>query len=485
MQLVCMDYLSLETSKGYSSVLIITDHFTKYAQAITTRNQSAKTTAKVLFDNFIVHYGIPGTLHSDLGRSFESKVIKELCILLGIEKTNTTPYHPQCNGICERFNKTLLNMLGTLPQEKKHKWPENVSTVTHAYNCSRHESTGFSPYELLFGRPARLPIDIQYGLDELSSEMTSTTYSEYNSDLRKRLNYAYQKACKQLQLAAQKQKHSYDTRVRGATLAVGDVVLVRKTGLHNYDKLADKWEEPLYVIKAKPYKELPVFRVKPLEGGRTRTLHRNLLLPVKTSTESTTVDYAESKEEGSDEEGEVLCSIERDDQSSYTKQDTVQDEATVTPVPEFAGAATKGSDHDNDQQSQGHSPISPPPLGANLQTDDSVASEATENINVPGTELPGQYQNSPVTDRFPQHSVGQEDVHITPPVPAPRRGTRIRRKPKWMTSGEYITQINATSLRPQWLQRGEYISTLLQNCPVIVEKPQMLGPILDFMQKSE
>ena len=115
MQLVCMDYLSLETSKGYSSVLIITDHFTKYAQAIPTRNQSAKTTAKVLFQNFTVHYGIPGTLHSDLGRSFESKVIKELCILLGIEKTNTTPYHPQCNGICERFHKTLLNMFETLP----------------------------------------------------------------------------------------------------------------------------------------------------------------------------------------------------------------------------------------------------------------------------------------------------------------------------------------------------------------------------------
>ena len=147
MELICIDFLSLVRSKGgHKNILVITEHFTRYAQVFPTRNQLAKTTAKVLFENFIVHYGFPARIHSDQGRNFESSLIKELCSLASIQKSRTTPYHPMGNGMVERFNQTLLNMLGTLEEHQKQDWKSFVAPLVHAYNATRHDSTGFSPY---------------------------------------------------------------------------------------------------------------------------------------------------------------------------------------------------------------------------------------------------------------------------------------------------------------------------------------------------
>ncbi|MCG8075672.1 MAG: DDE-type integrase/transposase/recombinase, partial [Candidatus Thiodiazotropha taylori] len=163
-----MDYLSLETSKGgYENILVITDHFTRFAQAFPTRNQTAKTTAKTLFENFIVHYGFPARLHSDQGRNFESRVIKELCEIASVDRSRTTPYHPMGNGMTERFNRTLLGMLGTLNDEQKQDWKSYVAPLVHAYNATRHESTGFAPHFLMFGRFPRLAVDAFLGIKPL------------------------------------------------------------------------------------------------------------------------------------------------------------------------------------------------------------------------------------------------------------------------------------------------------------------------------
>ena len=113
LELLHMDFLKIEPCKGnVEDVLVITDHFTRYSQAFPTKNQSARTTAKVLLEKFVPHYGFPTFILSDRGANFESKLIKELCRIAGVEKISTSPYHPQTNGQCERFNQTLLNMLG-------------------------------------------------------------------------------------------------------------------------------------------------------------------------------------------------------------------------------------------------------------------------------------------------------------------------------------------------------------------------------------
>ena len=280
MELVCMDYLTLETSKGgFENILVVTDHFTKYSQAYPTRNQTAKMTAQVLYNNFIVHYGFPARLHSDQGRNFESKVIKELCVLGGIEKSRTTPYHPMGNDQCERFNRTLLEMLGTLETDQKVDWKTYVAPLVHMYNSTQHDTTGFSPYFLLFGREPRLPIDLLLPSPDTTGAKTFTGYIE---GLRERLKHAHQVVQARLKGKGEASQKWYAKKVRGATLQLGDQVLLRQIGLQGKNKLADRWQEEVYVVTSQPNASIPVFSVRRLDGrGKVKTVHRNLLLPVR------------------------------------------------------------------------------------------------------------------------------------------------------------------------------------------------------------
>ncbi|KAL3974076.1 SWI/SNF-related matrix-associated actin-dependent regulator of chromatin subfamily A-like protein 1 [Sarotherodon galilaeus] len=272
-----MDFLSIEPdSKNTKDVLVITDHFTKYAVSIPTKDQKATTVAKNLWENFLVHYGFPERLHSDQGRDFESRTIKELCSLLGIRKVRTSPYHPRGNPV-ERYNRTLLSMLGTLKDTEKHHWRDFVKPLTHAYNCTKNDVTGYSPYELMFGRQPRLPIDIAFGLPQPNKPQL--THSQYVKQLKSYLEQSYEIAIKNSQKVADKNKKRFDKIIRESTLDVGDQVLVRNLRLREKHKLADKWEQTVYIV-TKQMENLPVYTVKPENGdGPNRTLHRDLLLP--------------------------------------------------------------------------------------------------------------------------------------------------------------------------------------------------------------
>ena len=162
MELVHINYLMIEAPKNSKSlkdvyILTVMDHFTRYAQAYVTLNLKANTVAKTLWDRFFMHYGFPEKIPSNQGRNFESKLLEELCLLAQVKKMRTTSYRPEGNGSCERFNQTLISMLGTLPEEFKVEWTNHVNTLTYAYNCMRSNVTGFSPYYLLYGRHPLLP----------------------------------------------------------------------------------------------------------------------------------------------------------------------------------------------------------------------------------------------------------------------------------------------------------------------------------------
>ena len=279
------DGTSMHGSKGgFENILVVTDHFTKYSMAFPCRNQTAATTAKTLYENVFIHYGFPSRLHSDQGRNFESATIKQLCRLANIKKSRTTPYHAMGNGQCERFNRTLLDMLGTLSPADKLDWKKHIANLTHAYNCTKHDSTGYSPFYLMFGRQPRLPIDLVLGLHKDQGHASS--YSKYVDDLRKSLESAYDTALKHTGSSQSRQKKTFDKKVRGATLRIGDRVLVRNVAFSGPHKLADRWREQVYIVQDQPDKTIPVFRIAPEDGrGRSLVLHRNMMLPINSVEE--------------------------------------------------------------------------------------------------------------------------------------------------------------------------------------------------------
>ena len=112
--------------RTHQNILVITDHFTKFAQAYPTKNQTARTTADILYNQYIP-YEIPKRLHPDQGAHFESHLLPLSC-LLGTKKSHTAPYHPMGNRITERFNRTLLSMLGTLENNKKANLKSHVAS---------------------------------------------------------------------------------------------------------------------------------------------------------------------------------------------------------------------------------------------------------------------------------------------------------------------------------------------------------------------
>ena len=446
MELVCMDYLTLETSKGgFENILVVTDHFTKYSQAYPTRNQTAKMTAQVLYNNFIVHYGFPARLHSDQGRNFESKVIKELCVLGGIEKSRTTPYHPMGNGQCERFNRTLLEMLGTLETDQKVDWKTYVAPLVHMYNSTQHDTTGFSPYFLLFGREPRLPIDLLLPSPAITG---AKTFSGYIEGLRERLKHAHQVVQARLKGKGEASQKWYAKKVRGATLQPGDQVLLRQIGLQGKNKLADRWQEEVYVVTSQPNASIPVFSVRRLDGhGKVKTVHRNLLLPVRSvptpvpnkpqSVPSQTPILTRSRTRLRDRNDRAP----RSDSSpeSVQSHDTV---STVVPQPQTSVIAWKADsslDLDEDETSVllDESVVRSEDGGTADRSSEGGDQEAdiseSDSEMDPGNESTGQMRLSPDGPSDP----GTGSVPSSSTEVRLRRIVRHRRQPGWMRSGEW------------------------------------------------
>ena len=211
-------------------------------------------------------------------------MIAKLCKIAQVQKIRTTPFNLKGNAQCEKFNQTLLNMIGTLEPADKAKWQQWVPTLTHAYNCTCCESTGFSPYYLMYGRLPHLPIDIEYGVTQL--ELIDKSRQSYARKLKAHLNWAFKIAKDVNEKESQQQKRYYDCTMHCQKLVIGDVVLVKENSSSGNYKINDKWELHPYTVLEhmmdKDGQPTPVYRLKEnvkMGVPRERVLHRNRLYP--------------------------------------------------------------------------------------------------------------------------------------------------------------------------------------------------------------
>jgi len=226
----CFEKLSIDltgphpTSKsGNNYILTAIDLFSKYAEAIPIRNKETITVARALFDVIISRYGVPLALLSDQGMEFESGIFKELCRLTGIEKLRTVSYKPSTNGAVERFHRTLNSLLAKMVSEDQRDWDTYLPSVMAAYRASQHESTGFSPNFLMFGRENRGPIDLMYG-GPPDDNQTIVNYGNYVEEKVGKMQKAYHLIRQHLGNSALRMKKYYDVKVKPQKFTPGSWV---------------------------------------------------------------------------------------------------------------------------------------------------------------------------------------------------------------------------------------------------------------------
>ena len=142
--------MDLNQSPRVANILVFQDHFTKHLLVYVTPDQTAKTVTKFLYGGYISIFGGSARLLSDQGTSFTHSIIEELCKILDIQQLQTTPYHPQMNGLVKRLHQTIIHMIGKLGEDKKADWPSHLAEIAHTYNATQSAVTGYSPHYLMF-----------------------------------------------------------------------------------------------------------------------------------------------------------------------------------------------------------------------------------------------------------------------------------------------------------------------------------------------
>ena len=265
------------TYSGNRYVLTVVDYATRYPEAFAIPSQTAEVVADALIELFS-RVGIPDELVSDQGTCFMSELMKQLCRNLNINKLRSSPYHPETNGLVERFNGTMKSMIRKFVHKEPNTWDKLLPYVLFAYREVPEVSTGFSPFELLYGWPVRGPLSIVKD-SWVDGNNDEESVVEYVLRMRSRLSQCVEEAHKQLEDSQKKMKIWYDEKARGKSFEEGEEVLILLPT--SSKSMEARWQGPYKITRklseydyevdtGRVYKRLRIFHVNLLKKWKSR-----------------------------------------------------------------------------------------------------------------------------------------------------------------------------------------------------------------------
>jgi len=249
---VGVDVIQFTTSsKGHKYAVVFVDYLTKWPEVFPARNQTSLTIAKLLVEHIVPRHGVPSQLLSDRGTAFLSKLMEEVYRLLGLKKVNTTAYHPQTDGLVERFNRTLTDMLAKKVSRSGKDWDVQLPYVLFAYRATNQQSTQESPFYLMYGRDPVLPTEAML---RPPPERFDIEVDDYVHEMTQRMSQAWEAAQVNVRKAQRRQKYHHDQKAKEPRITEGDRVFVfdpaKKVG--KAYKFARPFKGPYRVIKLFP-----------------------------------------------------------------------------------------------------------------------------------------------------------------------------------------------------------------------------------------
>ena len=366
-----------ETAGGHKYILHIIDHFTRYCVAVPLKDQKAETVADAFVTHWVWRFAAPMRLHSDQGTNFESTLFAEMCQRLHIAKSRTLAYNPRSNGSVERVNRTILAILRALVADQPKRWDQLLPQALFAYNTTPHRSTGVSPFLLVHGDEARLPVELIIG-----SPPESQPVYAFVHQLIKRMTIASETARMASNRAQRLAKDYYDANINTRLYKTGDIVFVQigqlKPGTSH--KLAARWLGPCIVQSVRGV-QVEVLDPK----GALKRVHHNRLSAPTPFLQPKPVAFkrgrgdgraAESESESSDEAEEV--SGDPDDDSHEDELTEREEERPRTPSREPIGVPEAEGLSDSDDELES---VPSPGLVPAVRTDAPDAEDEREEMS--------------------------------------------------------------------------------------------------------
>jgi hypothetical protein len=236
------------TSKGNRYIVVATEYLTKWPEARAIEDTKATTIAKFIYEEIICRHGCPKVLLSDQGTPFCNELVDSLCKLMTIRHRLSSAYHPQTNGLTERFNKTLCTTLAKYVSDYGDTWDTFLNAALFAYRTVQNSTTKYTPFKLLYGREAVLPIDLQ-GNEQDNNEVPEESLQQHIEYITEDLQKLRLDARDNIGKSQEKQRKYHDQKVKPIKFNIGDKVLLyesAKAKVHG-DKFREKWTGPYYI----------------------------------------------------------------------------------------------------------------------------------------------------------------------------------------------------------------------------------------------